>query len=140
MLFDASAYMLFEESGDSEAQYFDGAFELEADAPAETAAAEDDAQSCSYGSLSYSARLHEVDAGADHDFRGADLDDWSGDEEDDGGGSDEDDGVVDQCCRRGKAAAAAMEKPTKSKACEDSKVKMNEREGDRLFWEACLAS
>ncbi|KAI3449560.1 hypothetical protein Pfo_006225 [Paulownia fortunei] len=135
VLFDASAYMLFEASGDSEAQYSDGALELELDA-----AAEDDAQSCSYGSLYDSACVHEVDV-SDDDFRGADFDDGSGEEEDDGGGSDEEDGVVDQCCGRGKAAAAAEEKPKKSKACEDSNVKtMNEREGDRRFWEACLAS
>ncbi|KAI3460846.1 hypothetical protein Pfo_017509 [Paulownia fortunei] len=144
VLFDASAYMLFEASGDSEAEYFDGAVEAESDATAE-----DDAQSCSCGTLSDSAGVHEVDAGGD-DFDGADFDDCS-EEEDGGGTSEEEDGVVDQCCRGGKAvppegsivapAPAAKEKLNISKGCEDSNVKlMNDREMDRLFWEACLAS
>ncbi|KAL9168542.1 hypothetical protein ABFS82_04G022000 [Erythranthe guttata] len=144
-LFDASAYMLFEASGDSESQYLGGGGALEPDSDA----AEDDAQSCSYGSLLFSdsARLRdEVDA---EDSRRGDFDEFSGEEkEEDGGGggvSEEDDGVVDQ--RRGgrgnPAAAAAVdkEKPMKSNGCEGSNVKMmNEGEGDKLFWEACLAS
>ncbi|KAL8054899.1 hypothetical protein ABFX02_04G022700 [Erythranthe guttata] len=145
-LFDASAYMLFEASGDSESQYLGGGGALEPDSDA----AEDDAQSCSYGSLLFSdsaRRLRdEVDA---EDSRRGDFDEFSGEEkEEDGGGggvSEEDDGVVDQ--RRGgrgnPAAAAAVdkEKPMKSNGCEGSNVKMmNEGEGDKLFWEACLAS
>lgn len=127
MLFDASAYMLFEATGDSDAQCFDGAFEID------SAAAEDDAQSCSFGSACGGAWLNDaVDAGGD------DFDAWSEDEDDDGGGAtsdDDDDGVVDQC--RARRAAA----PVKSNGCEDSNAKMmNERERDRQFWEACLAS
>lgn len=138
VIFDASAYMLFEASGDSDAQHCDGALDPD------SGAAEDDAQSCSYGSVlsdHHSERLHEVidGAGAADDFRGADFEYCtSGEEEEDdgGGGSDEeDDGVVDQCCGRGKTTAAAA----KSNGCEGSKT-MNESEGDRLFWEACLAS
>ncbi|KAK4418203.1 hypothetical protein Salat_2233000 [Sesamum alatum] len=130
-MFDASAYLLFEASGDSEAQCSDaGALDLEPGA----AAADDDAQSCSYGSVSDGVGVREVDM--DHvsgdDLRGADF---YYEEEDDGGGSEgEEDGVVDQW--RGKEKAAV-----KSNGCEDSNAKtMNEREGDRLFWEACLAS
>ncbi|KAL7151299.1 hypothetical protein ABFS83_04G021700 [Erythranthe nasuta] len=140
-LFDASAYMLFEASGDSESQYFGGgALEPDSDA------AEDDAQSCSYGSLLFSdsaRRLRdEVDA---EDSRRGDFDEFSGEEEEDGGGgvSEEDDGVVDQRRGRGNPAAAAVdkEKPMKSNGCEGSNVKMKkEGEGDKLFWEACLAS
>lgn len=125
MLFDASAYMLFEASGDSEAAYFD----QESDSSA--AEEDDDAQSYSYSSSCGSAaRLHEAVDGAD-DF--LEFDYCSGDEEE-----EEEDGVVDQCRRRSRNAAA---EPTKSKGCEESNVMMmNEREGDRLFWEACLAS
>ncbi|KAG8389416.1 hypothetical protein BUALT_Bualt02G0227100 [Buddleja alternifolia] len=80
-LFDASAYMLFEASGDSESKYFDGGSleELEYS----DAAAEDDAQSCSY------------------------------------------------------------ELVKKSKTCDPdstAKVMNDEKERDKLFWEACLAS
>lgn len=133
VLFDASAYMLFEATGDSESAYnFDAAFGQESDA---SAAAEDDAQSCSYGSLcgSTDRRLHEVVV----DDGGVEFDYCSGDEEDNGGSDEEeeDDGVVDQCRR--KAAA----EPAKSKGFEESDVMMmSEREGDKLFWEACLAS
>ncbi|XP_057779423.1 uncharacterized protein LOC130998001 [Salvia miltiorrhiza] len=136
MFFDASAHMLFEASGDSEAAYFDAAFEQESDA---AAVKEDDAQSCSYSSsCDNTARLHEAVDGGD-DIRSVQFDYCSGDDEDDyGGGSDEEDGVVDQCRRRSRNSAA---EPAKSKGCEESNVMMmNEREGDRLFWEACLAS
>ncbi|KAL2238928.1 uncharacterized protein LOC105163197 [Sesamum indicum] len=122
-LFDASAYLLFEASGDSEAP---GALlDLE---PGTGASAEDDAQSCSYGSLSDTdeddeAHVNEVDIDVNMDLRG-------GDEEEDGGSEGEEDGVVDQCRRKEKALKS-----------NDSNAKMmNEREGDRLFWEACLAS
>ncbi|XP_047937807.1 uncharacterized protein LOC125221510 [Salvia hispanica] len=106
MLFDASAFMLFEATGDSEDRDSGAAAEAEE---------EDDAQSCS------SARLYEAVYGGE-DARAAQLDDYSDDDE-------EEDGVVDQC--RSAAAEAA-------KGCEESM--RNEREGDRLFWEACLAS
>ncbi|KAK4441726.1 hypothetical protein Salat_0507500 [Sesamum alatum] len=125
--FDASAYMLFEASGDSEAGYFDGKAEAEDESGS---AAEDDAQSCSYGSLSDRAAVHGVDdAGGD-----ADVDDSDGEEEYGAGrNSDEEDGVVDQCC------GVAAEKVNEHKAnCEDSNER--ETETDRLFWEACLAS
>ncbi|KAK6164773.1 hypothetical protein DH2020_001637 [Rehmannia glutinosa] len=120
VLFDASAYMLFEASGDSESQHFDGALEPESGAAAATTA-EDDAQSCSYGSVSDCSRMRTVDPG-EEDFRGADFNDSGGEEEDDGGGGwsvdEEDDGVVDQCCRRGTTGAAVKEKPKKSKRCQ----------------------
>ncbi|KAL1542682.1 hypothetical protein AAHA92_19738 [Salvia divinorum] len=109
MVFDASAYMLFEATGDSEEQ----------DSGAAAAEEEDDARSCSCSS---SARLYEaVDGG--EDTRSAQFDCFGEEEEDDG----EEDGVVDQC-RRSEAV----------EGCEGSM--RNEREGDRLFWEACLAS
>ncbi|KAL8530786.1 hypothetical protein ACS0TY_007721 [Phlomoides rotata] len=129
VLFDASAYMLFEASGDSDAQCFD---------EMDSGAAEDDAQSCIFESVSGGAPWNEaVDAGSDF-YRGADFDGWSEDEDEDGGAScDEEDGVVDQCHRQ--RTAAAKETPVKSNGCEDSKM-MNERERDRQFWEACLAS
>ncbi|KAL2236527.1 UNVERIFIED_CONTAM: hypothetical protein Sindi_0844400 [Sesamum indicum] len=129
--------MLFEASGDSEAGFFDAAAEAESGA-----AAEDDAQSCSYGSVSDSGAVHGVDdAGGDADF-----DDSDGEEEYGGRNSDEEEGVVDQCCgvatKDSVVAGGAKEKLNhEQKACEDSNVKlMNERERDRLFWEACLAS
>ncbi|KAL7112775.1 hypothetical protein ACP275_04G022900 [Erythranthe tilingii] len=148
-LFDASAYMLFEASGDSESQYLGGGA-LEPDSDAAAAMAEDDdAQSCSYGSLLFSdsARLRDDEVDAEDSRRG-DFDEFSGEEEEeeDGGGGvrEEDDGVVDQRRGRGNPAAAAAvdkEKPMKSNGCEGSNVKMmNEGEGDKLFWEACLAS
>ncbi|GER26503.1 E3 UFM1-protein ligase 1 homolog [Striga asiatica] len=120
-LFDASAYVLFEAIGDSEAEDFNGVGSV--------AAAEDDAQSCSGGSASGGAR-GEV-AGADGggvDPRPADVCDRVREEEEEG--SDLEDGVVDQ--RRGGGTA--------SPAAEGVKMMMGEREGDRLFWEACLAS
>lgn len=123
-VFDASVHMLFEATGDSESLYSDAA---ESDAAEDDA---DDAQSCSYYRSS-SARVHGGD-----EIRGADLDYLSGDDDED------EDGVVDQCrIRRLKAAA---EPPVKSKGCDESsnvRMMMNEsREGDKLFWEACLAS
>ncbi|XP_042061913.1 uncharacterized protein LOC121805930 [Salvia splendens] len=121
MLFDASAYMLFEATGDSEEQDSGAAAEAEAEA-------KEDAQSCSYSS---SARLYEAVYGGE-DTRAAQFDNYF-DDDDDRGGSDEEDGVVDQYRRRSRSAAVEP-----AKGCEESM--RNEREGDRLFWEACLAS
>ncbi|GFQ02337.1 hypothetical protein PHJA_002377700 [Phtheirospermum japonicum] len=139
VLLDASAYVLFEATGDSEAQHFGGDLESQ-----HSDAAEDDALSCSYARSG-----KEVDGGDDDDdFRPPadfDLDNWIvGGEDDDGGGggggmSDLEDGVVDQC-RGGGKAAAAKEKVKKSKGCCEDLKMISEREGDRLFWEACLAS
>ncbi|CAA0828154.1 Unknown protein [Striga hermonthica] len=112
-LFDASAYVLFESIGDSEADQFDG----------DPVAADDDAESCSRGSAPGGAR-EEVAGGEDEGNRRDRVD------EEDGGGSDLEDGVVDQCRGGGEGSppqAAEMKM-------------MSEREGDRLFWEACLAS
>ncbi|KAL3647932.1 hypothetical protein CASFOL_008900 [Castilleja foliolosa] len=139
VLFDASTYVLFEATGDSEAKHFGGDLESQH--------SDDDALSCSYF-----RSVKKVDGGDDEDDNlhpGEDFDfgDWVVGVEDDGGGmSDLEEGVVNQCRGGGgKAAAAAakeMVKVNKSKGCcEDKSVKMvSEREGDRLFWEACLAS
>lgn len=114
-LVDASSFILIEATGDSESDYYD--------TPLPELGSEDDAESCSFGSLSDGAA---ADGGRGDDF--LDTDDFDDYVEEDGCGEVED-GVVDQC--RGGAAAAEL---NKSKGCEDSKMK------DRLFWEACLAS
>ncbi|KAL6500398.1 hypothetical protein OROHE_025764 [Orobanche hederae] len=141
VLFDAPACFLFEASGDSEYQHSDAAA-MPAAEEEDAHPSEDDAQSCNYRSLSGIARIG-VDGG--DDFRCADSDDCIGrEEEDDHGGSDLEDGVVDQCLggRKASLEAAAKEKLKKSEGCEDSSGKkmMSKGEGDRLFWEACLAS
>ncbi|CAA0824538.1 Unknown protein [Striga hermonthica] len=122
-LFDASAYVLFEAIGDSEAEDFDGVGSV--------AEAEDDAQSCSSGSASGGERgeVARADSGGE-DPRRAGVCDRVGEEEEEG--SDLEDGVVDQ--RRGGGTAAPAPAP------ESVKMMMGDREGDRLFWEACLAS
>ncbi|KAL3644829.1 hypothetical protein CASFOL_010009 [Castilleja foliolosa] len=139
VLFDASAYVLFEATGDSEAQQLDGDLESQ-----HSDAAEEDALSCSYVRSG-----KEVDGGDNFRPRSDfDFDDWIVGGDDDGGGvsdlqdgggvSDLEDGVVDQR-RQGGKAVAPNEKV--KGCCEKSSVKvMSEREGDRLFWEACLAS
>ncbi|KAL6505088.1 hypothetical protein OROGR_024905 [Orobanche gracilis] len=148
VLIDVPACFLFEASGDSESQHFGGDSEAQhSDAAAMSAEEEDahpsddDVQSCNCGPLSGIARIG-VDG--DDDFRCADSVDFIGrEEEDDHGENDLEDGVVDQCLggRKASLEAAAKEKREKLKGCEDSSVKMmSEREEDRLFWEACLAS
>ncbi|GER24782.1 hypothetical protein STAS_00319 [Striga asiatica] len=112
--FDASAYVLFEAIGDSEADQFDG----------DPVAADDDAESCSRGSAPGGAR-EEVAGGEDEENLRDRVE-----EEEDGGGSDLEDGVVDQCRVGGRGSTPAAAEMRM----------MSEREGDRLFWEACLAS
>lgn len=142
-LLDASCYTLFEASGDSESEYYDTAALGAATA---TTTEDDDAESCSCGYSSGSVAAHEIDASGGYDFLDATgVDDCveGGGGEDDGCGTTEvEDGVVDQR-RHGKAAAVAgaTAELNKSKGCEDSSIKiMSERDMDRLFWEACLAS
>lgn len=114
---DATAYFVLEESGDSEDECHNGG-----GVKVETAAAaeDEDAQSCcSYVFISDNMGIQEEDYADCCEERINSGSDDEGEE-----------GVVDQC-----EVAKGL---NKSKTCEGSIV--DERERDRLFWEACLAS
>ncbi|KAL8513485.1 hypothetical protein ACS0TY_012811 [Phlomoides rotata] len=87
-LFDASSYMLFEASGDSEAGFSD------AEDPGAATAAEDDAQSCICGWAAAAALPVE------DEFYDAECNEV----EEDGGGTEVEDGVVNQFCGGGGTA------------------------------------
>ncbi|KZV32382.1 hypothetical protein F511_03665 [Dorcoceras hygrometricum] len=137
--FDASAYMLFEATGDSEAECVDVAT-----GDASEVESEDDALSCSDGSPPDCADVHlEVDAadGGRVGFNCGEYDNvgdgFGSRQEDRGehcGDEDEDDGVVDQYC-----GGPAEVEPT-GDAKDDMEDSSGGRESDRLFWEACLQS
>lgn len=139
---DVSCLMLFEASGDSEIDGLDdatvGSFEED----------EDDAESCSYGS-SYWECIKKIEN--DFDQR-VDVFCMKDVEEVEIKGNHEE--VEKYYCGGYRAAEAVAPPPSnaseesvvaekfkKSKVHDDPNMKMmNQRDRDRLFWEACLAS
>ncbi|KAK8521830.1 hypothetical protein V6N13_021910 [Hibiscus sabdariffa] len=130
---DVSSLLLFEATGDSESGCnFDPVV-------ADTNNREDDdddAESCSCDTVL--PCVSEIDS-LENRFANADDDD------------DDDDGVVEQrevqmykkCCRddRVNGGFVAKDKKTSSDVLvENSNQTLNEKEKNRLFWEACLAS
>ncbi|EPS74018.1 hypothetical protein M569_00740 [Genlisea aurea] len=126
--FDSSAYMLLESTGDSEA---------ECAADPSSPAAEDDAQSCSYGSSPVTDRgtsEHDaIDAAGDDDGCGGDFDEYDVRES-----ISDEEGVVEQCRRRRvEPAVPETDGSEKSTTFDDFDAPAK---SDKLFWETCLAS
>ncbi|CAA2973302.1 Hypothetical predicted protein [Olea europaea subsp. europaea] len=145
---DVSCLMLFEASGDSEIDGVDdatvGSFEED----------EDDAESCSYESSDWKC-IKKIENDSD---QRVDIFCLKDDEEveNDGNHGEVEDVVEQYYCGNYKAAEVVVppprppnaseesevaEKFKKPKVCDDPDTKMmNQRDKDRLFWEACLAS
>ncbi|XP_059625363.1 uncharacterized protein LOC132268548 [Cornus florida] len=141
---DVSSFLLFEATGDSEA---DSDLNMVA-MTMEVDVADDDAQSCSCDS-SDCTRVIEFDDDCDDDLdyelhtSDSDDDDESEEEEDqeaiDHRDWTGDSKLVPPNTVRGLVTAAGLQKT--SRTCVESTMEMiNEIENNRLFWEACLAS
>ncbi|KAL2535342.1 uncharacterized protein Fot_16733 [Forsythia ovata] len=140
---DVSSLMLFEASGDSEIDGVDDATVVSFEED------EDDAESCSYGS-SHCECIKKIEI--DFDQRVEDFCLKDDEELENEGNHEEVEDVVDQYYGGYKAREVApppntseesvvADKFKKSKVCDDANMKMlNQRDRDRLFWEACLAS
>ncbi|KAK8650696.1 hypothetical protein V6N13_140323 [Hibiscus sabdariffa] len=137
---DVSSFLLFEATSDSES----GCNFNPAVADSNREDDDDDAKSCSCDTVLPGVReddsLENIFANA-----GGDVGD------DDGGGGNDDDGVVEQrevqmykkCCRGDRVNGVFVtkdKKPSSDVSVENSNQTLNEKEKNRLFWEACLAS
>ncbi|CAI9781137.1 unnamed protein product [Fraxinus pennsylvanica] len=140
---DVSCLMLFEASGDSE---IDGVDDATVGSFVED---EDDAESCSYGSFDWKC-IKEIENDFDQRVEFFCLKDDE-EVENDGNHEEVEDMVEQYYCGGYEAAevvapnaseeSVVAEKFKKPKVCEDPNMKMmHQRDRDRLFWEACLAS
>ncbi|KAK9282163.1 hypothetical protein L1049_005075 [Liquidambar formosana] len=131
---DVSCFLLFEDSGDSEAD-FDPIMAV--DVAHDNNVADDDAESCSCD-LSDCERVCELkDLEVQEYFEDSDDDDYEGEVNSYGQSySGEQKGLTK--IASGLMMAAGQDQ--KSRAGVDSAMEMNEMERNRLFWETCLAS
>ncbi|KAL4339136.1 hypothetical protein GQ457_08G021410 [Hibiscus cannabinus] len=136
---DVFSLLLFEATGDSESGCnFDPAV-----TDTNNREDDDDAESCSCDTVLPGVR--EIDS-LENRFANA-----GGDVDDNDGGGDDEEGVVEQrevqmykkCYRDDRVNGgfvAKDKKPSSDVSVENSNQTLNEKEKNRLFWEACLAS
>ncbi|GMY16525.1 glutamic acid-rich protein-like [Fagus crenata] len=137
---DVSSFMLFEATGDSEAD----SNTILGDIGQNISMADDDAESCSYDLSDDSYRASELDCDI-QSYVHVDYDDDEDDDEDDDDDDEEheeDDEEEVHSYQRwtSKQDWKLMGHQKSSVSVDTSKELMNEAERSRLFWEACLAS